>query len=130
MSRRNSGFCLLIVLTSITLVRVIEAGQRSSSRPLAQAGLNEVLLGNVKAEWEAFKKKDKKAYGDLLADDFVAVEDDGDGARNKIHAVGEVAASNIQNYSLSFFKCLPLSPDAAFVTYEVTMEFPARAVNR
>ncbi|MFZ3377737.1 MAG: nuclear transport factor 2 family protein, partial [Chthoniobacterales bacterium] len=80
--------------------------------------------------WEAFKKKDKKAYGDLLADDFVAVEDDGDGARNKIHAVDEIAASNVHNYSLAFFKVFPVAPDTVFVTYEVTMEFPPKAVNR
>jgi ketosteroid isomerase-like protein len=110
-------------------VPVTEATQRSSSRPV-RLDVNEVLRANVRAEWEAFKNRDKKAYGDLLADDFVAVEDDGDGARNKIHAVGEIAASNIQNYSLAFFKCVPLSPQAAFVTYEVTMEFPTRAVNR
>ena len=58
------------------------------------------------------------------------MEDDGDGERNKIHAMNEVVASNIQNYSLAFFKSFPLSADSAFVTYEITMEFPVKSVNR
>lgn len=100
------------------------------SHESVQPDLKAILEAKVKAEWEAFKKKDKKAYGDLLADDFVAVEDDGDGARNKIHSVNDIPASNIYNYTLSFFKLLALAPDAAFVTYEVTTEFPPKAVNR
>jgi len=108
-----------------------KANQGTSSNSVAaQPEVNGILESNVRAEWEAFKKKDKKAYGDLLADDFVAVEDDGDGARNKIHAVNEIAASNVHNYSLAFFKVFPVAPDTVFVTYEITMEFPPKAVNR
>jgi len=103
---------------------------RLSSNASAQSDLEKILEAKVKAEWDAFKKKDKKAYGDLLADDFVAVEDDGDGERNKIHAVNEVDASNIYNYTLAVFKFVPLAPDVAFVRYEVTMEFPPKSVNR
>jgi hypothetical protein len=58
------------------------------------------------------------------------VEDDGDGARNKVQAMNEMSASNIQNYSLAFFKCVPLSADSAFVSYEITMTFPLRSANR
>ena len=103
---------------------------KRASLTSTQPDLKTILEGNVKAEWEAFKKKDKQAYGDLLADDFVAVEDDGEGARNKIHSVNEIPTSNIHSYTLSFFKLLPLASDAALVTYEITMEFPTKAVNR
>ena len=100
---------------------------KESSRASAETKLKDMLESNVRAEWDAFKKKDKKAYSDLLADDFVAVEDDGEGERNKIHAVNEINASNIYNYSLAFFKLVPLAPDVAFVRYEITMEFPPKA---
>ncbi len=100
---------------------------KDSSPASAETKLKDVLESNVRAEWDAFKKKDKKAYSDLLADDFVAVEDDGQGERSKIHAVNEVDASNIYNYSLAFFKLVPLAPDLAFVRYEITMEFPPKA---
>jgi hypothetical protein len=133
MARRDFRVAMLLVLASGIVPpghTQSAAAQKSTSTPAVQQDLNDILQSKVKAEWEAFKKKDKNAYAELLADDFVAVEDDGDGARNKIHVTNEVAASNIQSYSLSFFKCLPLSPDSAFVTYEITMEFPAKSVNR
>jgi len=103
---------------------------QGTSQESGQADLKAILEVKVKAEWDAFQKKDKKAYSDLLDDDFVAVEDDGDGARNKTHSINEIPTSNIHNYTLSFFKLLPLPPDAALVTYEITMEFPTKAVNR
>jgi hypothetical protein len=108
-----------------------KASEGKPSRPASsQPAVKDVLESKVRAEWEAFKRKDKQAYGDLLADDFVAVEDDGGGARNKIQAVNEVATSNIYNYSMAFFRVFPLAPDAVFVTYEITMEFSPRAANR
>jgi hypothetical protein len=104
---------------------------RQSNNPAStQPDVKDVLESEVKAEWDAFKNRDKKAYGDLLSDDFIAVEDDGDGARNKIHSVNEVPASNIHNYSLAFFKFFSLAPDAAFITYEITMEFSPKAALR
>jgi len=127
--------CVAVALASLGFAQQAptkaktEQGKKPS-RASAQRDVKDILESKVKAEWEAFKKKDKKAYSDLLADDFVAVEDDGEGERNKIHAVNEVDASNIYNYSLAFFQLLPLAPDVAFVRYEITMEFPLKAVNR
>ena len=83
-----------------------------------------LLAANVKTEWDAFQKKDKKAYSDLLADDFVAVEDDNQGMRTKIAAAGEVDRSTIHKYYLYALKVVPLNPNAALVTYELTMLFP------
>jgi hypothetical protein len=131
---RILSICTAVVFLGATLVVGQQAAGSRQGKPSnsasSQQDVKDVIESKVKAEWDAFKKKDKQAYGDLLSDDFVAVEDDGDGARNKIHAVNEVAASNIYNYSLAFFRILPLAPDAVLVTYELTMEFPPRAVNR
>lgn len=123
---------LLILLASAILpqqqIRIV--AQTKESSPAAAPVLSDILQSKVKAEWDAWKRKDKSAYGELLMDDFAAVEDDGNGERNKIQAMNEVSASNIQSYSLAFFKCLAPSPDSAFVSYEITMEFPVRSVNR
>jgi hypothetical protein len=100
---------------------------KASDRASAQSPLEKLLEGNVKTEWEAFKNKDKKAYGDLLADDFMAVEDDSQGQRNKSTAVGEIDRSVINSYTLFALKVLPLHPSAALVTYELTMLFPPTA---
>jgi hypothetical protein len=96
----------------------------------AQAKLKDLLESKVRAEWESFKNKDKKAYADLLADDFVAVETDGEGARNKIHAANELDRSPLHNYTLHNFRLITAGPDAAVVTYELTMEFPPKSTVR
>jgi hypothetical protein len=96
----------------------------------AHSTIETLLEANVKAEWESFKNKDKKAYSALLADDFMGVEDDHQGQRTKSAATAEIDGSVIGNYNLFALKVLPLNPDAALVTYELTMIFPPKAVVR
>jgi hypothetical protein len=107
-----------------------DAASLPASAASAEAKLKESLEAKVRAEWEAFKNKDKKAYGDLLAEDFVAVETDGEGARNKIHAVNEADRSPLRNYTLHNFKVISAGPNAAVVTYELTLEFPPKSTVR
>jgi hypothetical protein len=92
--------------------------------------LGDMFESKIRAEWEAIRNKDKKAYGDLLADDFEGVEVDGRGERTKIQAVNELAESNSFQYTLWGFKLIPAGPDGAFVIYEVTMQFPPKSVVR
>jgi hypothetical protein len=104
------------------------AGQ---SKPPDQAStrspLEKLMEGNVKTEWEAFKNKDKKAYSDLLADDFTAIEDDSQGMRDKNKAAAEIDNSVVASYNMFALRVLPLDPNAALVTYELTMLFPPKA---
>jgi hypothetical protein len=93
----------------------------------ADLALKDLFQSKIKAEWEALKNKDKKAYGELLADEYEGVEVDGQGERNKIQAINELAGENVFNYTLWGLKITPLGPDATFVVYEVTMQFPPRA---
>jgi Domain of unknown function (DUF4440) len=92
--------------------------------------LKDLFQAKVKAEWEALKNKDKKAYAELLADDYEGVEVDGQGERTKLQALNELANGNVSKYTLWGFKLIPLGPDAAFVIYEVTLQFPPRSVVR
>ena len=92
-----------------------------------KSSLETLLEGNVKTEWEAFKNRDKKAYRDLLDDDFIAIEDDAKGMRNKDRAVEEIDRSVVSSYNLFAFRVLPLNPNATLVTYELTMLFPRTA---
>jgi uncharacterized protein (TIGR02246 family) len=89
--------------------------------------LKNMFEAEVKTEWEALKNKDRKAYADLLADDYEGVEVDGRGERNKVQSVNDLADTNAFNYTLERLKLIPLGPDAAFVIYEVTMQFPPKA---
>jgi hypothetical protein len=94
------------------------------------SGLNDMFQAKIKAEWEAIKNKDKKAFGELLADDYQGVEVDNQGERTKIQALNELANGNVSNYTFWGFKLIPLGPDAAFAIYEVNLQFPPRSVVR
>lgn len=100
---------------------------RQPDRAAPQTKLNDVLSANVTAEWEAFKKKDKKAYDALLADDFVGVEDDNQGQRKKAAAVAEIDRSVVNDYKLFAVSVTRLDPNSALVTYELTLLFPPKA---
>ena len=118
--------CAALMMTSLAL------SQQPSATPVpdhasAKSPLETLLEAKVKAEWEAFKNKDKKAYSDLLADDFIGVEDDSQGQRNKTKAAAEIDRSVINSYYVFALKVLPLNPNAALLTYELTMLFPPKA---
>jgi hypothetical protein len=98
-----------------------------SKQPTADSALKGMFEAKIKAEWEAIKNKDKKTYGELLADDYQGVEVDGKGERNKLQALAELADSNVFNYTLWGLKLVPAGPDAVLVIYEVTMQFPPKA---
>jgi Domain of unknown function (DUF4440) len=129
-------YCLLVAfiagLTSLALAQQPAApspaheGQPSSSVS-ADSGMKDMFESKIKAEWEALKNKDKNAYAELLADDYQGVEVDGKGERDKLQALNELAESNVFNYTLWGYKFTPLGSDAAFVIYEVTMQFPPRS---
>jgi hypothetical protein len=126
---RSCGTLLVAFLLTCTALPQQTTPQAAASRQSAES-LAAVLESKVRAEWDAFKNKDKKAYGDLLADDFVAVETDGEGARNKTHAVNEADRSPLRNYTLHNFRLIAAGPNAAVVTYELTLEFPPKSTVR
>ncbi len=97
-----------------------------SSSVSADSALQAMFESKIKVEWEALKNKDKKAYAELLADDYQGVEVDGRGEQNKTQAVSELLTENVFT-TLWGFKLIPLGPDAALVIYESTMQFPPKA---
>jgi hypothetical protein len=114
----------------LALIALSAALAQQATPTHKQWPVQSLLEANVKAEWEAFKNKDQKAYSDLLADDFAGVEDDNQGQRTKNIAIAEIDRSVISSYNLFAMKVLPLNPDAALVTYELTMIFPPKAAVR
>ncbi|MGO9125542.1 MAG: nuclear transport factor 2 family protein [Terriglobales bacterium] len=105
-------------------------GSRQSGSPSTELNMKNMFEAKIKTEWDALKNKDQKAYGALLADDYEGVEVDNRGERNKIQAINEVVEGNVYDYTLWGFKLIPLGSDAAFVIYEVTLQFPPRSVVR
>ena len=101
-----------------------------AAKPAAPPELTNLLDAKIKAEWEAIKSKDQKAYGDLLTEEYVAVEADGGGERYKWKALQELQQSAVADFALSFLKVTPLCRDAAFARYEVFIKFPPKSAVR
>jgi hypothetical protein len=131
---RNIFLLFIAGLTALASAQIPSAPtafpQTKQSTTSSDDGLRQMFEAKVKAEWEAIKNKDKKAYSDLLADDYQGVEVDGKGERTKIQALNELAEGNISNYTLWGFKLIPLGADAALVIYEVTLQFPPKSAIR
>jgi hypothetical protein len=127
-------FACIVGLASLSLAQQptmpTEFGKGHQSGSGSDAPLKDMFESKIKAEWEALKNKDKKAYGELLADDYQGVEVDGRGERNKLQAINELTDLNVSNYTLWGLKVIPLGPDSAFVIYESTMQFPPRSAIR
>jgi len=83
-------------------------GESKPAGTSADSSLKDMFEAKIKAEWEAIKNKDKKAYGDLLADDYQGVEVDGRGERTKIQVLNELVDGNVFNYTLWGYKLIPL----------------------
>jgi uncharacterized protein (TIGR02246 family) len=121
--------CVAVVLPVVVFAQQPAAVDKASStttsqNTTAQTKLAGLLEANVRAAWDAFKKKDKNAYAEFLTDDFQAVESDGDGERAKLHVLREVEHCMYTDYLLQMFQVQELGPDYAFVTYESSMQFP------
>ena len=128
-------FVCLLGLSSLASAETPPAPSKAGeSHPFGSVSddpaLKDIFQAKIKAEWDAIKNKDKKAYGELLADDYQGVEVDNQGERTKLQALNEMANGNVSNYTLWGFKLIPLGPDAAFVIYEVTLQFPPKSVVR
>jgi hypothetical protein len=130
---RNCFFFVLIVgLTSPALSQKPELPARNGDIRHTpgvsdDSETKDTLESKIKTEWEALKSKDKKAYADLLAEDYQGIEVDGKGERNKIQAINELADQNVFNYTLWGYKLIPLAADAALAIYESTVQFPPKA---
>lgn len=130
--RRYCVLMSVVVLIATAVAQKPAVPPRSGeSAPMGSVSTDPALKAmfeaKARAEWEAIKNKDKKAYGALLADDYQGVGVDGQGERNKIQSINDLADQNPFNYTLERVKVLPLGENAAFVIYDVTILFPPKA---
>ena len=122
-----AGACAALVLGGLVFG---QQPQSPPTKPSAPDELTNLLDAKIKAEWQAIKGKDQKAYGDLLADEFVGVEADGNGERYKWKALSELQQSAVNDFTLSFLKVTSLCADVAFARYEVFIKFPPNSTVR
>ena len=119
--------CAVLALGCFVFGQNPQGTTSQANKSTAPSDLTNLLDAKIKAEWQAIKDKDQKAYGDLLTEEYVAVEADGGGERYKWKALNELQQSAVADFTLSFLKVTPLCPDAAFARYEVFIKFPPKS---
>lgn len=78
------------------------------------------MFAKEKAAWDAIKKKDYTAFGDLLASDYIEVTDDG--VFDKAGIVADVRDFNLTDATFSDWKMIPIDNDAVILTYQTTLK--------
>ncbi len=113
--KRSFAIVITVVLLALTL---LAQEKTKSAAPKADTGASAHVEKLIRQAWQDFKDKNKDAYAAVLADDFTAVETDGNGPRDKKTAVNEVDTINVSNYSLTDMKVMPLGSTAAMASYK------------
>jgi hypothetical protein len=112
--KRSFAIAITVALLALTAL----AQDKTKTAPKGDAGASAQVEKLIRQAWQDFKDKKKDAYAAILADDFMAVEADGKGPRDKKTAVNEVDAFSLSNYSLTDMKVTPLGSTAAMATYK------------
>ncbi len=107
---------VIIALPVLALTESVIARSASAYNPPAKS-VEEILQPKIQKEWKDWQAKDAKAYAEILAEGFVAVEPDGRGPRDQVAAISDMQGMTIGNYTLSDFKFTPLGDKAELATY-------------
>lgn len=113
----------LVVTAACTTEPSTNTGTASNANSTAEkstAGISEAdATAREKGVWDALKKKDYGAFSNMLAADYIEVEDDG---------VYDKAATNttikdfaVSDATFSDWKVMPINKDAVIVTYNLTV---------
>jgi hypothetical protein len=95
------------------------AGQPAAPKSMAVPSEADVIA-NEKATWDAIKKKDWDALGNMMASDFIEVLDSG--MQDKAAAMAGVKDFEVSDVIYADWKTIPISKDAAILTYSATVK--------
>ncbi len=94
----------------------------NTAKPTAAAPTKDALVTLEKSAYEAWKTKDAKFWDTFLADNFAGYG--ATGRLDKAKALKEYSGADcdFKSYTLSDDQMTPLGPDAAVITYKVTVD--------
>lgn len=94
----------------------------SPSGSPAKAETTDDMVANEKMVWELFRTRNFDAFANLLAPEFIEIEETG--LYDKAGSVKGVSEMDASQFEQADFKAAKLDDDAALVTYTVTMKGP------
>jgi hypothetical protein len=78
------------------------------------------MIAKEKAAWDALKKKDYDAFGNMITSDYLEVTDEG--VFDKTSILKDIKDFDLTDATESDWKLLPVNNDAAILTYQVTLK--------
>jgi len=106
----------------LILALILSAAPCSAQRKVKGNGLARLLFAKERQViWDAVLKKEMKVLNYFLADDYLDVSDVG--VFNKQETLKVIPDLEISSYSLSDFKLIVLSKDAAIVIYSAVQHW-------
>lgn len=111
--RLRTGWIFVALLIALGLLQDAVADPAPAPSP----SVEELLIGYEKQTWVLYGKKDTKALAELASDDFYDIYADGT-VVDKKQWLADMGDITVESYSLSDFKVIPLSDDAAVVVYQ------------
>ena len=114
--RSKTGWIFLAMLIALVL---LEGGAAAAQppAPAASPSVEEQLIDTEKQTWVLYGKKDARGLSELVSDDFYNIYADGT-VVDKKQWLADMKDLTVDNYSLSDFKVVRLSEDAAIVVYK------------
>ncbi len=110
--------CAVIVLLTATFSFAQTSKHGANSGKASAADLQATVEKLENDAWQAFKNKDEKAFADLCAPEYTAVNADQQPPHDLPGTIAEMKNDvTINSFSLSDFHVTPLGPDATLVTY-------------
>ena|SRR5579864_6684380 len=106
----------LVLLLAIMTAPFFAFAQAKAVAPSLKAA----ILENETATWETLKQKNYSAYGELLADSYVGI--DNTGISNRAELLKALPELHLKAYSIEDVKVTPVANGIALITYKVKLD--------
>jgi hypothetical protein len=109
-------FRALVLLLAVAIAPFYAFAQTEAVTP----SLKKAILDNEKATWEQLKQKKYSAFGELLADNCVGI--DNTGISNRADLLKVIPDLHLRAYSIEDVKVMQVASGVALITYKVTLD--------
>jgi hypothetical protein len=115
--KRFRGLVLLLAMAIMPLVALSQtAGEPPKS---GTPSLEKTILDKEKASWETLKQKNYSAFGELLAADYVGIDNTGISSRTEL--LKSMPELRLLDYTMEDVKVLSVANGVTLITYKAKL---------
>jgi hypothetical protein len=117
MMKRLRGLVLLLAMAIVPFVAFAQA--KGEPAKIAEPSLEKTILNKEKASWETLKQKNYSAFGELLADDYIGI--DNTGISNRAELLKSMPELRLLDYTMEDVKVRSVANGVALITYKAKL---------